>query len=82
MRSSRIGNLVFVKGLANNGKYEKEGEITLISLFDKVHFYIFVMFIEPVSVRILPINLSQIEIGNHSNLTVLQAPTGCHVAAC
>jgi len=26
-RSSRIGDLVFVKGLANNGKYEKEGEI-------------------------------------------------------
>ena len=26
LRSSRIGDLVFVKGLANNGKYEKEGE--------------------------------------------------------
>jgi len=26
MRTSRIGDLVFVKGLANNGKYEKEGE--------------------------------------------------------
>ena len=27
MRSTRIGDLVFVKGLANNGKYEKEKEI-------------------------------------------------------
>jgi single-stranded DNA-binding protein len=26
MRSSRIGDLVFVKGLANNGKYEKLGD--------------------------------------------------------
>ena len=26
MRTSRVGDLVFVKGLANNGKYEKEGE--------------------------------------------------------
>jgi len=26
MRTARIGNLVFVKGLANNGKYEKDGE--------------------------------------------------------
>ena len=26
MRTARIGNLVYVKGLANNGKYEKDGE--------------------------------------------------------
>jgi single-strand DNA-binding protein len=26
MRTSRVGDLVFVKGLANNGRYEKEGE--------------------------------------------------------
>ena len=26
MRSSRVGDFVFVKGLANNGRYEKEGE--------------------------------------------------------
>jgi hypothetical protein len=26
MTSSRVGDFVFVKGLANNGKYEKEGE--------------------------------------------------------
>jgi hypothetical protein len=27
MRSSRMGDLVFVKGLAKTGKYEKDGEI-------------------------------------------------------
>jgi hypothetical protein len=53
-----------------------------ISLFEKVHFYIFVMLIELASVRVLTINLNQIEIGIHSNLTVLQALTGCHVAMC
>ena len=56
--------------------------ITPISLFEKVHFYIFVMLIEPVSVRVLLINLNQKDIGNHSNLTVLQVPTECRVAAC
>ena len=55
---------------------------TLISLFDKVHFYIFVMLIELVSVRLPSINLNQKDIDIHSNLTVLQAPTGCRVAAC
>jgi len=53
-----------------------------ISLFDKVHFYIFVMLIELAGVRVLPINLNRIEIGIHSSLTVLQAPIGCHIAAC
>ena len=56
--------------------------ISLISLFDKVHFYIFVMLIELVSVRILSINLNQRDIGIHNNLAVLQAPTGCRAAAC
>lgn len=55
---------------------------TLISLFEKVHFYIFVMIIELVSVRVLSINLNQKDIGIHSNLKVLQAPPGCLVAAC
>jgi hypothetical protein len=54
----------------------------LISLFGKVHFYIFAILIELVCVKVLPVNLNQIDIGIHSNLTVLQAPTGCHVAAC
>ena len=56
--------------------------ISWISLFEKVHFYIFVMLIEMVGLRVLPINLNQIDIGIHSNLTVLQAPTGCRVVAC
>ena len=55
---------------------------TLISLFEKVHFYIFVMLIELVSVRILLINLNQKDIGIHSNLTVLQVLIECRVAAC
>ena len=54
----------------------------LISLFEKVHFYIFVMLIELDRVSVLPINLNQKDIGIHSSLTVRQAPTGCHVAAC
>ena len=67
----------------NPTKYnEIQGLFTRISLFEKVHFYNFVMLIELVSVRILPTNLNQKEIGIHSNLTVLQAPTGCPVAAC
>ena len=54
---------------------------SLISLFDNMHFYIFVMLIELVSVRLLLINLNQKDIGIHSNLRALQAPRGCHVAA-
>ena len=56
--------------------------ITWISLFEKVYFYIFVMHIELVSVRELPINLNQKDIGIHSNLTALQAQPGCPVARC
>ena len=56
--------------------------ITLISLFEKVYFYIFVMLIELVCVRLLSINLNQRDIDIHNNLTVLQAPTGCRVAGC
>jgi hypothetical protein len=55
---------------------------TLISLFDKVHFYIFVMLIELVRVRVRSINLNQKDIGIHSNLEAPQAPSGCHVARC
>ena len=56
--------------------------ISWISLFEKVYFYIFVMHIELVSVRELPINLNQKDIGIHSNLTALQAQPGCPVARC
>ncbi len=58
----------------------------VIFIFDfallKSAFLHFVMLIELVSVRVLLINLNQIDIGIHSSLTVLQAPTGCHVATC
>ncbi len=70
------------KLITNLLKIKEKSLTTLISLFEKVYFYIFIMFIELVSVRVLPINLNQKDIGIHSNLTVLQAPTGCHVAAC
>ena len=56
--------------------------VTLISLFEKVYFYIFVMLIELVCVRVLSINLNQRDIGIHNNLAALQAPTECLVAAC
>lgn len=56
--------------------------LSLISLFDKVHFYIFVMLIELVRVRVRSINLNQKDIGIHSNLEAPQAPSGCHVARC
>ena len=54
----------------------------LISLFEKVYFYIFVELIELVGLIVLPINLNQKDIGIHSNLTALQAQPGCHVAGC
>jgi len=52
----------------------------LISLFEKVHFYIFVILREPVNANIPLINLNQKDIGIRSNSAVLPAPTGCHVA--
>jgi hypothetical protein len=56
--------------------------LTLISLFEKVHFYIFVTLIELVGVRVLPFNLNQRGIGSRSNISALQAQPECPVAGC
>ena len=53
---------------------------TLISLFEKVYFHIFVILFELAAVKVLSINLNQRDIGIHNNLAALQAPTGCLVA--
>jgi hypothetical protein len=54
--------------------------LSWISLFEKVYFYIFVMLIELAKVSVLSINLNQKDIGIHNSLGALQAPTGCLVA--
>ena len=55
MRTSRVGDLVFVKGLANNGRYEKDGET--------IYFY----EVESKSLRIIKENVDLRQEGFYQN---------------